>query len=81
MSALEGFHQYSILGRHLLCCVYCLLCLECLYAGSWRDVTWPDKWTAATVVSIPTAQACPPQCPTFTTVFVYIAGREAISSV
>ena len=30
-----------------------------MYAGSWRDVTWPDKWTAVTVVSVVTAQAYP----------------------
>ena len=35
------------------------LCHYILYAGNWRDVTWPDKWTAVTVVSVVTAQACP----------------------
>ena len=42
--------------------------LECLYAGSWRDVTWPDKWTAVTVVSIPIAQASLPPVSYITTV-------------
>ena len=27
-------------------------------AGTWRDVTWPDNWTAATVVSVVHVTEC-----------------------
>ena len=27
-------------------------------AGTWRDVTWPDNWTAATVVSVTECSTC-----------------------
>ena len=52
-----------------------------MYAGSWRDVTWPDKWTAVTVVSVYSNSSGLSCIHLATPIVSTIAGREAISPV